>query len=406
MTLVVQKYGGTSVADAERIRRVAQRIAARAERGDRVIAVVSAMGDRTDALYALARQVSTEPHPREMDALLSTGEIVSSTLLSMALHDLGRYAVSLTGAQAGIRTDAVHGRARISGIDTTRLEVELAAGHVVIVAGFQGVSDDLNVTTLGRGASDTSAVALAAGLHADACEIYTDVAGVYTADPRICPQARPLRDIGYDEMLELATTGARVVHARAVEIAALHDVEVLVTSSLEDAPGTLIHRETTMEQANKVRGIAHQDNVAKVTVRGVPDRPGIAAHLFEPLAAAAISVDTIVQNASVEQLTDLTFTVERSDLDAAVRVVEEMLPTINANEVIADADLGSVSIVGTGMATSPGYAARMFRVLYEHGINIELISTSEIRITCIVRADQVGEAVRALHDGFALDRTD
>ena len=406
MTLVVQKYGGTSVADAERIRRVAQRIAARAERGDHVIAVVSAMGDRTDALYALARQVSTEPHPREMDALLSTGEIVSSTLLSMALHDLGRYAVSLTGAQAGIRTDAVHGRARISGIDTTRLEVELAAGHVVIVAGFQGVSDDLNVTTLGRGASDTSAVALAAGLHADACEIYTDVAGVYTADPRICPQARPLRDIGYDEMLELATTGARVVHARAVEIAALHDVEVLVTSSLEDAPGTLIHRETTMEQANKVRGIAHQDNVAKVTVRGVPDRPGIAAHLFEPLAAAAISVDTIVQNASVEQLTDLTFTVERSDLDAAVRVVEEMLPTINANEVIADADLGSVSIVGTGMATSPGYAARMFRVLYEHGINIELISTSEIRITCIVRADQVGEAVRALHDGFALDRTD
>ncbi len=407
MALVVQKYGGSSVADAERIRAVATRIASRAAAGDGVVAVVSAMGDTTDDLIALAQQVSRQPQQREMDVLLSTGEAVSSTLLSMALHDLGRSAVSLSGAQAGIQTDAVYGRARISGIDTARLERELAADRVVIVAGFQGVSQDFDTTTLGRGGSDTTAVALAAALRADACEIYTDVAGIYTADPRVCPKARPLRDIGYDEMLELATTGARVMHARAVEVGALYGVEVLVASSFdESAPGTLIHRETTMEQANKVRGIAHQDNIAKVTVRGVPDRPGIAAHLFEPLAEAGVSVDTIVQNASVEALTDLTFTVARSDVDRAVEVVNGVLPQIDAREVVSDPDLGSVSIVGTGMATNPGYAARMFRTLFEHGINIELISTSEIRITCIVRTGQVTEAVNALHDAFALDRED
>ena len=407
MALVVQKYGGSSVADAERIRAVATRIASRATAGDGVVAVVSAMGHTTDDLIALAQQLSRQPQQREMDMLLSTGEVVSSTLLSMALHDLGRNAVSLSGAQAGIQTDAVYGRARIAGIDTARLERELAADRVVIVAGFQGVSDDFDTTTLGRGGSDTTAVALAAALRADACEIYTDVAGIYTADPRVCPQARPLRDIGYDEMLELATTGARVIHARAVEVGALYGVEVLVASSFdESAPGTLIHRETTMEQANKVRGIAHQDNIAKVTVRGVPDRPGIAAHLFEPLAEAGVSVDTIVQNASVEALTDLTFTVARSDLDRAVEVVNGVLPQIDAREVVSDPDLGSVSIVGTGMATTPGYAARMFRTLFDHGINIELISTSEIRVTCIVRAGQVTEAVNALHQAFALDRED
>ena len=407
MVLVVQKYGGSSVADAERIRAVATRIASRATAGGGVVAVVSAMGDTTDDLIALAQQLSRQPQQREMDMLLSTGEVVSSTLLSMALHDLGRGAVSLSGAQAGIQTDAVYGRARIAGIDTARLERELAADRVVIVAGFQGVSDDFDTTTLGRGGSDTTAVALAAALRADACEIYTDVAGIYTADPRVCPQARPLRDIGYDEMLELATTGARVIHARAVEVGALYGVEVLVASSFdESAPGTLIHRETTMEQANKVRGIAHQGNIAKVTVRGVPDRPGIAAHLFEPLAEAGVSVDTIVQNASVETLTDLTFTVARSDLDRAAEVVNGVLPQIDAREVVSDPDLGSVSIVGTGMATTPGYAARMFRTLFDHGINIELISTSEIRITCIVRAAQVMEAVNALHEAFALDRED
>jgi aspartate kinase len=405
--LVVQKYGGSSVADADRIRHVAKRISTRAEQGDSVVAVVSAMGSSTNELIALAQQVSRVPHQREMDVLLATGEAQSSALLSMALDDLGHPAVSLSGAQAGIQTDAVYGRARISGIDTARIERELDQGRVVIVAGFQGVAEDFDVRTLGRGASDTTAIALAAALDAGACEIYTDVAGIYSADPRICPAARPLRDIGYDEMLELATTGARVMHARAVEIASLYNVEVLVKSSFDDsAPGTLIRRETQMEQADKVRGVAHQNHIAKVTVRGVPDRPGIAADLFEPLAEAGVSVDTIVQNASVEDLTDLTFTVDRAEVAEAVRVVEGILGKIDADEVVSDPDLGSVSIVGTGMATTPGYAARMFRALYEQGINIELISTSEIRITAIVSADQVESAVNALHEAFTLDRED
>ncbi len=403
--LVVQKYGGSSVADAERITHVARRIAERAAGGDRVVAVVSAMGDTTDRLIALANEVTSNPRPREMDMLFSTGEAVSSTLLSMALHELGSDAISLSGVQAGIRTDAVFGRARIAGIETARIERELAAGRTVIVAGFQGASDDFDITTLGRGGSDTTAVALAAALHADRCEIYTDVAGVYSADPRICPQARPLRDIGYEEMLELAATGARVMHARAVEVGALYGVPILVASTFDsEAPGTLIHEESTMEQGNKVRGIAHEQAIAKITVRGVPDRPGVAAQLFTPLADAGVSVDTIVQNASVESLTDMTFTVDRGDAEPALRVVESILPQLEASEVVVDADLGSVSIVGTGMSTSPGFAARMFRTLFEHAINIELISTSEIRITCIVRAAQVGDAVRALHDAFDLDR--
>ena len=403
--LVVQKYGGSSVADAERITHVARRIAERAAGGDRVVAVVSAMGNTTDRLIALANEVTSNPRPREMDMLFATGEAVSSTLLSMALHELGSDAISLSGVQAGIRTDAVFGRARIAGIETARIERELAAGRIVIVAGFQGASDDFDITTLGRGGSDTTAVALAAALRADRCEIYTDVAGVYSADPRICPRARPLRDIGYEEMLELAATGARVMHARAVEVGALYGVPILVASTFDsEAPGTLIHEESTMEQGNKVRGIAHEQAIAKITVRGVPDRPGVAAQLFTPLADAGVSVDTIVQNASVESLTDMTFTVDRGDAEPALRVVESILPRLEASEVLVDADLGSVSIVGTGMSTSPGFAARMFRTLFEHGINIELISTSEIRITCIVRAEQVGDAVRALHDAFDLDR--
>lgn len=405
MALIVQKYGGSSVGSADRIRNVARRIAGRAAAGDRVVAVVSAMGDKTDELIELARDISKSPPAREMDVLLSTGEIVSSALLSMALHELGRDTISLTGMQAGIRTDAVYGRARITGIETERLERELAAGRVVIVAGFQGASEDFDVTTIGRGGSDTTAVALAAALKADTCEIYTDVAGVFTADPRVCPSARPLRDINYEEMLELATTGARVMHARAVEVGAIYGVEILVASSFDaEAPGTIIRREATMEQSNKVRGIAHQDHIAKVTVRGVPDRPGIAAQLFEPLATAGVSVDTIVQNASVENLTDMTFTVAQADLDAALETVRGVLPALGGQDVVSDPDLGAVSIVGTGMATTPGFAARMFRTLFEQGINIELISTSEIRITCIVASTKVGDAVRALHQAFALDR--
>ncbi len=407
MALVVQKYGGTSVATAERIRTIAGGIAERERAGDRIVAAVSAMGATTDQLYELASEVTHDPHPREMDVLLSTGEVVSSTLLSMALHDLEQDAVSLTGGQAGIQTDGVYGRARIAGIDTKRIERELEAGRVVIVAGFQGISEEFDITTLGRGASDLTAVALAAALEADRCEIYTDVAGIYTADPLICPEARPLRDIGYEEMLELATTGARVLQSRAVEIAELYGVELLVRSSFDpDAAGTIIRQETTMEQGNKVRGITHQDHIAKVTVRGVPDRPGIAAHLFEPLAERGVSVDTIVQNASVENLTDLTFTVAPGDLDGALAVVGDIQSEIGAADVVSSPDLGTVSIVGTGMASAPGYAARMFRTLFEHEINIDMISTSDIRITCVVEADQVGDAVRALHTAFALDRED
>jgi aspartate kinase len=409
VALAVQKFGGSSVANAAKIRAVARRIAARVQAGDRVVAVVSAMGERTDELIALATEVTEEPRPREMDVLLSTGEVVSSTLLSMALHDHGLDAVSLSGAQAGIRTDAVFGRARIAGIDTARIERELAAGRVVIVAGFQGVSasEDVDVTTLGRGGSDTTAVALAAALGADSCEIFTDVAGVYTADPRICPRARPLAEVGYDEMLELATTGARVMHARAVEVGALHGVEIRVASTFdEDAPGTRIHAEGTMEQANKVVGITHQSRVGRVTVRGVPDRPGIAARLFTPLADAGVSVDTIVQNVSTEQLTDMTFTVAAGDLALALRTVEGALAELGAVAVVGDSDVGSVSIVGTGMASSPGVAAAMFRTLHEHEVNIELISTSEIRITCVVDSASVPQAVRALHETFSLDSRD
>ena len=404
---MIQKYGGSSMATADHIKRVAVRLEALRARGDDVVAVVSAMGDRTDELYALAEQITPEPEPRELDLLLSTGELVTSTLLSMALHELDVEAVSLTGAQAGIRTTAVFGRARISEVQTERLERELLAGRVVIVAGFQGMTEDLDVTTFGRGGSDTTAVALAAALEADRCEIFTDVAGVYTADPRICPKARPLRDIGYEEMLEMATTGARVMHARAVEIGEEYGVTIRVASSFDDeAPGTLIHGEMTMEQGNKVRGIAHQDHIAKVTVRGVPDRPGIAAHLFEPLAEAGVSVDTIVQNASVEKLTDMTFTVAQGDLQGALRVVEKTKAQLGATEVVSEPDLGTVSIVGTGMASAPGFAARMFRTLYDERVNIDMISTSDIRITCVVASERVADAVRSLHDAFELDRED
>lgn len=405
MTRTVQKYGGSSVATADHIKRVARLVGDRRRAGEEMVVVVSAMGDTTDDLIDLSKQINARPPAREMDMLLSTGEIVSSALLSMALQADGVDAVSLTGAQAGIRTDAVSGRARISGIEGDRIERELADGRVVIVAGFQGISDDFDVTTLGRGGSDTTAVALAAGINADRCEIYTDVAGIYTADPRICPSARPLRDIGYEEMLEMASTGARVMHARAVEVGALYGVEIYVKSTFDpSAPGTIIRKETMMEQGNKVRGIAHESRVAKVTLRGVPDRPGIAAKIFEPLAEAGVSVDTIVQNASIERLTDLTFTVAPGDREHALEVVNRLNQELGAAEIVSADDLGTVSIIGTGMASAPGYAARMFRTLFDQKINIDMISTSDIRITCVVAADKVADAVVALHNAFELDR--
>lgn len=406
MALIVQKYGGSSVGDAERIKNVARRIATRARAGDSIVAVVSAMGGTTDDLLNLAGQISDHPEARELDLLLSTGETVSMTLMAMALHALDIDAVSLSGAQAGLRTDAVHGKARILVVDPARIQRELERGRVVIVSGFQGITEELEVTTLGRGTSDTTAVALAASLGTERCEIYTDVDGVYSADPRVVPDARKLRDVSYEEMLELASLGARVMNPRAVELGAVYDIPILVASSFKDEPGTLIHGGVSMEQYNRVRGIAHDLDVAKVTVLGVPDKPGIAAGIFETLADNHISVDTIVQNASVERLTDLTFTVHVADLPKAAPLIEQVTKDIGAREVVTDGSLGKVSVVGTGIQSAPGYAARMFRTLSDAGVNIEMITTGEIRITCIVGRDDVENAVRALHKAFELEKPD
>ena len=398
--LIVQKYGGSSVTDAERIRNVARRIAQAKDKGDQVVVVVSAMGNTTDKLLELASQISQQPNNRELDVLLSTGEIVSSTLLAMALRDMGYEAISLSGAQAGIRTEATYSRARILKVESKRVVKELDKGNIVIVAGFQGITGEMDVTTLGRGGSDITAVALAASLGAEVCQIYTDVDGVYTADPRLIPEARRLAEIGYEEMVELATYGAKVVHPRAIELGELFNIPILVASSFTQNPGTLIHGGVSMEVRNKVRGIAHDLDVAKVTVVGVPDRPGIAASIFKPLAKAGISIDTIVQNTSINNVTDLTFTVTKSDLAGAMRVVEPIAKSIGAKECTSDSRLGKISIIGTGMQNTPGYAARMFEALSQKDINIQLITTSEIRITCIIDETRAKDAVHALHQAF------
>ncbi len=404
MALIVQKYGGSSVADADRIKNAARRVGKAKDAGKQVVVVVSAMGDTTDDLIALAQQVTERPRDRELDVLLSTGELVSSTLLSMALENLGYKAVSLTGAQAGIQTDSAYSRARILRVDASRIISELERDNIVIVAGFQGVTQDMDITTLGRGGSDTTAVALAASLGAEVCQIYSDVEGVYTADPRLVPEAMNLKEIGYEEMLELASYGAKVLHPRAVELGQLYGVTIVVASSFCDTAGTIICKEASMEVRNKVRGIAHDTNVAKITVVGVPDHPGIAAAIFEPLAKENVSVDTIVQNASIDNITDLTFTVARTDLARAMSLMEPLLKSIEAKQCVTDSTLAKVSIVGTGMQNTPGYAARMFRTLHEAGINIQLITTSEIRITCIISEDKVKDAVRALHKAFELEK--
>ncbi len=404
MALIVQKYGGSSVADAEKIRHVARRVAKAKNEGNQVVVVVSAMGHTTDNLIKLAYEVNEQPGDRELDVLLSTGEIVTSTLLALALESLGCRAVSLTGAQAGIQTDSSYSRARILRVDTKRVVRELEKGNIVIVAGFQGVTQEMDITTLGRGGSDTTAVALAVSLNAEICHIYTDVEGVYTADPNLIPGARKLKDIGYEEMLELASYGAKVMHNRAVELGELYNVPILVASSFSDSPGTIICKEASMEVKNKARGIAYDTNVSKVTVVGVPDHPGIAAAIFEPLARANISVDTIVQNASINNITDLTFTIARNDLLKAMSIVEPVVKSVGAKKCVTDSTLAKLSIVGTGMQNTPGYAARMFRSLHEQGINIQLITTSEIRITCIISEDRVKDAVEALHQAFELEK--
>ncbi len=405
MALIVQKYGGTSVGDAEKILNVARRVAQTKTQGSHVVVVVSAMGDTTDELIQLAHTVSSDPDPREMDLLLSTGELVSSTLLTMALRTLGCDAISLSGFQAGIHTDTTYGKARIDSIDTGRVRQEIENERLVVVAGFQGITDNQDVTTLGRGGSDTTAVALAAALGADRCEIYTDVEGIYTADPRIVPRARKLDEIGYEEMLELASYGAKM-HPRSVELGAVYQIPIYVASSFSDATGTLIHRlpdGSPMENRIKVTGIALNANVAKITVRSVPDRPGIAAALFEPLSKVGISVDTIVQNTSVDRTTDISFTVSRADLARAEAAVGLMMKNLGGSAVVTDATLATVSIVGSGMQNTPGYASRMFRVLADGDINIDMITTSEIRISCIIKEEQAQLAVRLLHQDFQLE---
>ena len=412
-TLVVMKFGGSSVANADRIRRVARRIARARAAGADLCIVVSAMGDTTDELLALAAAINEEPDPRELDMLLATGEHQSATLVSMALHALGVAAISLTGAQAGITTDGTYGRARIAGIDPARIRAEMEAGRVVIVAGFQGTSaaamELAETTTLGRGGSDTTGVALAAALEAlgaSRCQIYTDVKGIYTADPRTVPDARQLPLIAYEEMLELAHQGAQVMQVRAVELGWVNDVVIEVLSSFEEAPGTLIKEDPLVEQRNKVRGIAHDRNVAKVTLVAVPDRPGVARAVFAPLAEQGISVDMIVQNVGHGGATDMSFTVPRGELAKAKRVLEPIVRELGFREMTTDASIAKVSIIGAGLHNAPGYAARMFGTLADAGVNIEMISTSEVRITCTIAEDQLEAAATALHAAFALSEPD
>ena len=402
MSLVVQKFGGTSVADPERLRAVADHVARTRRRGDQVVVVVSAMGKETDELIHLAEQTSSTLPGREMDMLLSAGERKAMALLCMALHDLGVPADSFTGSQAGIITDTFHTRARILEVKGDRLRDCLAAGKVPVVAGFQGVSTDKDVTTLGRGGSDTTAVALAAALGADACEKYSDVPGVFTADPRVVADARRLGRVSFEEMLEIAATGSGVVAFRAVEFARNHNVPIHVRSSFSWEPGTWVRDEEDPMEQPVISAVTHDTSEAKVTVTNVPDKPGIAAKLFRSLADENVNIDMIVQNVSEGGLTDISFTVPNADVEAARAVCQAHIDDIGAGEVLTDEGIAKVSLVGAGMKTHPGVSAEMFETLARAGINIEMISTSPIRITCVVRADQIEDAVQALHGAFQL----
>src|SRR5262245_16153019 len=401
MALIVQKYGGSSVADAEKIKNVARRVGSAAT-SNQVVVVVSAMGKTTDGLVNLAQQIAPTPDPRELDMLLATGEQVTIALLAMALHDLGLKARSFTGVQAGMRTDRAHTKARITQITADRVRAALDAGAVAVVAGFQGSSDDDEITTLGRGGSDLTAVALAGALRADVCEIYTDVDGVYTADPNIVREARKLDRISYDEMLEMASLGAKVLQSRSVEFAKKYGVPVHVRSTFKADPGTLVTKEDRHMEAVVVTGIAHDRGQAKVTIRGVPDRPGIAAQVFGTVSDHGIVVDMIVQNVSRDGLTDISFTVPRPDRPTVVTTLEEVAKKIGAESVTYDDRIAKVSIVGVGMRSHSGVAAQMFRALSREGVNIHMISTSEIAVSCVIEDKYTELAVRALHDTFEL----
>ncbi len=396
------KFGGSSVADAERIHNVARRIAEVRDGGDDVVVVLSAMGKATDGLVALADEISSSPAPREMDMLLSTGERVSCALMAMVLHDLGHEAVSFTGSQAGIVTDTDHTKAKIIDINPERLRATLAGGHIALVAGFQGMSTDRNVTTLGRGGSDTTAVALAAALGADVCEIYTDVTGVFTADPRIEPAARKLPLVSHEEMLEMAASGSKVLALRSVEVARNHGVPLHVRSSFALEEGTWITKETPMMERAYVSAIAHRSDEAKISLLGVEDQPGVAATIFTALADALINVDTILQNVGVDGRADVSFTVPLTDLKKALEVMAEVRANLPYREIQSDDQIGKVTLVGEGMRSNPGIAATMFRVLSTEGINIQMIDTSTIRITVVIARSEVERAVRALHEAFDL----
>jgi aspartate kinase len=402
MGTIVQKYGGTSVAGPEEIKRVAKRVVGTAEAGNQVCVVVSAMGDSTDRLIDLARQVSPDPHPREQDMLLTAGERISVALVSMAINDLGHDAVSFTGSQAGIVTDTSHGKARIVEMRRGRVHEALEQGQIAIVAGFQGVSTERDITTLGRGGSDTTAVALAAALGADVCEIYTDVDGVYSADPRIVANARKLREVSFEEMLELSASGARVLALRAVEYARNHAVKLHVRSSFKPDEGTWVMKEEDMLEQAIISGIAHDTSEARVTIHKVPDRPGVAARTFRPLADAGINIGEIFQNTSTAGVADISFTLPEDELDRAEPIIDAFSREIGAEAFDCDRDIAKVTVVGAGMKSNPGVAAAIFEALADAGINIEMISTSSIRVSCVVPRGEVERAVNVIHERLRL----
>lgn len=403
--LVVQKYGGSSVANVERIQKVAERVVGYRKKGFSLVVVVSALGDTTDELIELANKISVHPPEREMDMLLSTGEQISVALLAMAIHKLGLEAISFTGAQVGIITDSSHTRARIIKISADKIKEELKKGRVVIVAGFQGITLNQDITTLGRGGSDLTAVALAKELEADSCEIYTDVKGIYTTDPRIEPKARMIKKITYDEMLEMASLGAQVMQARSIEVAKKFNVPLHVRSSFTNDPGTMIIKEVRKMEDVVVSGITLNKNEAKITLCGVPDKPGVAVKLFKELAEAGVSVDMIVQNVSHTRQTDISFTIAKSDSIKAGRITRKVAAKIGAGEALLDEDISRVSIVGVGMKSHHGVAAEMFKIMADNKINIEMISTSEISISCIIKKRFAETAVRKLHEAFGLNKT-
>ncbi len=400
--LIVQKFGGSSVANVERILNVARRVASYSKKGNDVVVVVSALGDTTDELIELSSQIDAEPSEREMDMLLSTGEQISVALLAMALHKLKMEAISFTGAQVGIITDSRHTRARILKINTDKIREELKKGKIVIVAGFQGVNLNQDITTLGRGGSDLTAVALAKELKADECEIYTDVEGIYTTDPRVEPKARKLEAITYDEMLEMASLGAQVMQARSIEVAKKFDVPIHVRSSMSEKTGTMIIREVARMEDVVVNAVTLNKTEAKVTVCNVPDKPGVAAMIFKELASHEVSVDMIVQNVSHMRQTDISFTVAKTQLGKAIRITKKVGQEIGSGDILQDEDIARISIVGVGMKSHPGVAATMFETLAKAKINIEMISTSDISISCIIKKHQAEQAVKALHEKFGL----